>query len=219
MSKTKKTSLPPVAGGELVDEKNFPALFSAEEPKMEGLPTEEELAEPLLVEMTLKYAKDALDAGVKETKENWGPQIEKYLKAAGLDVPAPWCAAFVNYCAEQAAQVLHIPSTLEEVINEAYCPSYAAWAEKKGYLVKPKFNSTTKKWEIPSNVVPGALFLVWSGSRGRYAHIGFVESVDFENARFISIEGNSNNTGSREGFMVASNNRMVTKDIAFIVWQ
>src|SRR5690606_9986127 len=42
--------------------------------------------------------------GVKETRENRGPEIDRWLRHMGIDFAAPWCMAFVQACFREAAE-------------------------------------------------------------------------------------------------------------------
>lgn len=152
----------------------------------------------------LEYARDMI--GVAETSENWGPQIQEFLAAAGVHVPAAWCAAFVNWCAQKAGGLLGELSPLEGVPHQAYVQSYYQHGKAKG-------------WEIHADEVrPGDLFLIWSSSLKRWAHIGFVEKVELGLGRFSTIEGNTNVKGSREGLYVMQRQRQVSPSITFMRW-
>jgi hypothetical protein len=52
------------------------------------------------------------------------------------------------------------------------------------------------------------VFLQWHSDLGRYSHTGFVRAVVGQT--FTTIEGNSNDEGSREGYEVCSNVRPLT---------
>ena len=104
---------------------------------------------------------------------NWGPQVKSYLASTGIDFPAPWCAAFVQWCLNKIGQKGY----------GAYVPS---WDKKDLRVETPKRND---------------LGLVWFSSMKRYAHIYIVTGRP--STRSVeSIEGNTNNGGSREGIGV-----------------
>lgn len=104
---------------------------------------------------------------------NWGPKVEQYLRSSGIDYPAPWCAAFVNWCLNQIGQKGY----------GAYVPN---WDKKDLRVDSPKRND---------------LGLVWFSSMNRYAHIYIVTGRP--SLRSVSsVEGNTNNGGSREGIGV-----------------
>lgn len=104
---------------------------------------------------------------------NWGPKVKEYLASTGINFPAPWCAAFVNWCLNQIGQKGY----------GAYVPS---WDKKDLRVSDPK---------------RGDLGLVWFSSMKRYAHIYIVTGRP--SLRSVSsVEGNTNNGGSRDGIGV-----------------
>lgn len=159
-----------------------------------------------LAPRALLFAMDALRAHVHEHSTNWGPEIEQYLEEAGIDVPAPWCCAFVNWCAKQAADLTGEHSPLEDIPLEAYVQAYYNYGKEHGWIVPPK------------DVGTGDLFLLYHQSLGRYAHIGFVLEVREDEGWFETCEGNSNLDGSREGYEVVSKLRDLTNNVVFLRW-
>lgn len=142
-----------------------------------------------LAQQTLKRAWESL--GVKETSPNDSIWIRIYLAFVNILRPAPWCSAFCMYKLHQGAKDLGIKSKYPK---SGYVQSVYNWAEKNGYLLA-----------LP---MAGSVFFVWHPELNRYAHIGFVKSVSKDGKRFVTIEGNSNTTGGREGTEVASNTRV-----------
>lgn len=136
----------------------------------------------LEIENLIKYqnfnmTKKAIDfaktqSHVREVKTNSSPEIDKYLKSVGLSPGLAWCTAFLYYCYSQVAKRHPYPKT--GLVHEAYK------GLKNYHIKKPVDNS---------------LFFIDTGSyRG---HAGFVISVKGE--KIITIEGNTNDKGSREG--------------------
>lgn len=122
--------------------------------------------------------------GVREVTANWSPVIKLYLKVAGVFFPAPWCAAFLTWC------------LLEAGADRKKLPKFPAstyywwsWAKANGRLLN-----------APSR---GRLIVV-NGAKG--GHIGVVRAVD--GALVETIEGNTDDKGSREGIKVADRTRM-----------
>lgn len=153
----------------------------------------------------LSYARDYI--GIKEVGgDNMGPAVQFFQRAADIPPGAPWCAAFVNACAELAGALLNIWSPLEQVKREGFVQDYYTWADRHGKLVS--FD----------DVAPGDLFLLWYRRLERYAHIGFVDTVDREQRVFTTIEGNTNEDGGREGYMVASKVRSNSPAIVYVRW-
>lgn len=124
---------------------------------------------------------------------NWGKYVKAYLASVDIDYPASWCAAFVYYRISSAAKELGITS---KFIKTASCQAIYQWAAKNNHILT-----------VPKD---GCVFLQWHAELHRYAHTGFVKSYDPVTKKFISIEGNSNSDGSREGYCVASNSRKIT---------
>lgn len=157
----------------------------------------------------LSYAMDmegAREDYVNGRWTNWGPEIKQFLYAAGIDSPAPWCAAFVNWCAEEAAYDKNMVSILEDVPLQAYVPSYVEWAELNDRIIDA------------NEAGPGDLFALYYPSMERYAHIGFVIEVHEDDGWFETIEGNTNDEAAREGYEVAKRSRNLTENVCFIRW-
>lgn len=154
-----------------------------------------------LRQKTLEVASGMI--GVRERGgNNRGPEVEMFQRAAGIGRGDAWCAAFCNWCAERGARALNVISPMESVPLQGYVPSYAS-----------KFPRVE-----PAEVLPGDLFVIWFPNRGRFAHIGFVKSIDVGAGRYQTIEGNSNDEGSREGYEVCSNTRRIGSRVRFLRW-
>jgi hypothetical protein len=69
-----------------------------------------------------------------------------------------------------------------------------------------------------SSPAVGDLFLIWNAKvdGGRFAHIGFVTAVTAEG--FATIEGNSNDSGGREGYGVFELARKLLPATRFVRW-
>jgi hypothetical protein len=119
---------------------------------------------------------------------NWGHPVQDYLKEVGLNFPGSWCMAFMYWCFNNAAHQLGVENPLFKSAGVL-----AVW------------NNTPGAWKIKpdsiSNVKPGDIMIMDLG--GGLGHTGIVESVDILGQRIHTIEGNTNDTGSREGIEVA----------------
>jgi hypothetical protein len=162
---------------------------------------------PLLVE-TLKVA--AGEIGVMESPlgSNRGPKVDEYLRCVGLD-PASghysWCAAFVYWCFDQAAASLRVP-VANPVIPTAGVLDHWNRAGTQGI---PRISSADCA-DQPSLVQPGMIFILSTG--GGNGHTGLVEAV--RGFYLTTIEGNSNNDGSREGVGVFRQTKRKISDIS-----
>lgn len=113
---------------------------------------------------------------------NWGTPVKDYLKSVGINFPASWCMAFVYWCFEQNSNKDNPLVKTGGVLH--------AWntEEKIHRVVEPQ---------------AGDIFIMDFGKG--LGHTGIVEKVD---PTFIyTIEGNTNDTGSREGIMVCRKQR------------
>jgi CHAP domain/Putative peptidoglycan binding domain len=152
---------------------------------------------------TVAAARDALlaaalgvavgEIGVREEPpgSNRGPRVDGYLRAVGLDPTQgsfAWCAAFAYWCFARAAEELGRPNP---VIRTAGVLEHWRRAGAAGIRRLPAAEAT----EDPGRVHPGMLFVLDTG--GGTGHTGFVERV--EGGRLITVEGNTNDDGSREG--------------------
>lgn len=119
------------------------------------------------------------EVGVREaTGHNDGARVEIYLKSVNLPKGNPWCAAFVSYCL--SANNIKNP-------RSGWAPAY--------------FTTTSTIWtrgaEDNQQPLPGDLFGIYFRNKGRIAHVGFVHK--YGDTYTITVEGNTNEAGSREG--------------------
>ena len=130
---------------------------------------------------------------------NAGPIVNKYLKSVGVAPGNFWCMAFVHWCFEQAGNGTTIfPMT-------AGCLD--AWNRAKkiaGIAIITRAQALAQ----PTLVRPGAVFILDFG--GGHGHTGLVrQSIG---GALRTVEGNSNNSGSRNGLGVFELNRRNVAD-------
>ena len=134
--------------------------------------------------------------GVREaTGNNDGKQVEAYLKVVKASKGNPWCAAFVAWCFEQCG-VKHAAS--------AWSPN---WFPKAKVVWKQGKGSEPKA---------GNVFGIWFNNRGRIAHVGFIH--EWHGKYAITVEGNTNEAGSREGDGVYRKRRLTRQIYAVSNW-
>lgn len=127
--------------------------------------------------------------------ENQGPWVRLYMD--GNDGPAwPWCAGFATFCLQQAAKTLGVPMPVERTFS---CDLLASFGREKG-----RFLSTLTAPPDRTLIRPGSLFLRRRTAHD-WEHTGIVTEVDEET--FQTIEGNTNDEGSREGYEVCARTR------------
>jgi hypothetical protein len=112
-----------------------------------------------------------LELGVREkTGNNDGPRVEAYLRSVGLHAGDPYCAAFISYL----------------FLMENY------QAPKSGWCPDLFPSSRLARSTLTANVI-GIYYI----DKKRIAHVGLIEKMDGEWC--LSIEANTNVSGSREG--------------------
>lgn len=120
--------------------------------------------------------------GVEEKPRgsNWGEPVATYLKSVGITFAASWCMAFVYWCHRQA-----------------------------GIDKMARTGGVLKQWQLSkklfsvSSPQPGDVFIMDLGEG--LGHTGIVERV--EGNILHTIEGNTNDSGSREGYEVCRKTR------------
>ncbi len=143
-------------------------------------------ASPLLRE-ALAAARTQID--VRELSANRGPEVDGYLRAVGLDPERgqyPWCAAFVYWCFARASEVSGTPNPC---VRTAGCLDH--WVRSPAAARV----SAEAALDDPALVAPGSVFIVDHG-HGK-GHTGLVARV--EAGVLVTLEGNTNPGGSREG--------------------
>lgn len=128
--------------------------------------------------------------GVKEaTGRNDGPVVESYLRSVGLGKGYAWCMAFVYWCAKEVSKALGITNPL---LNTGGVK--VEWESSRG-----------TRTSVPS--IGAQFFIIHADGSG---HTGLCGSGELNDKReFHTIEGNSNNDGSREGTTVVRHTRHV----------
>lgn len=143
----------------------------------------------------LKNLTEQLD--VREITSNSSPDIDKYLQHVGFDYPVAWCAAFVSW---------NLNNVGVSNPNSAWSPSFAnandvIWYGKTGY----KQRGVTAKC--------GDVVTFYYSRLKRVGHVGFYVKTD-KSGYFITIEGNTNSSGSRTGDGVYKKKRHPNKTFA-----
>tara|TARA_R110000787_G_scaffold272444_2_gene379898 strand:- start:747 stop:1229 length:483 start_codon:yes stop_codon:yes gene_type:complete len=125
--------------------------------------------------------------GVREEPldSNRGEQVEEYQKADWLDdVGYPWCASFVCWVVKNAREMVEGSDFDWERPRTAGAWDFERWAltqEGKGVeLIKP-----------PDGFLPGDIVVF------TFSHIGICTGSD--GSTISTVEGNTNESGSREG--------------------
>ena len=140
------------------------------------------------------------ELGIKEkTGHNDGPRVEQYLHAVSLKKGDPWCAAFVCWVFEKAGLANPHTGWAPDLFPEGK----VIWQRKAGLQTGGKLRDLHRP-PLPRR---GDVFGIWFPEKGRIAHVGFVDR--WEESWVITVEGNTNEAGSREGDGVWRKRRLV----------
>ena len=122
---------------------------------------------------------------------NWGKSgdpVPMYLKRVGLTFPASWCMAFMYWCFDEAALSLGVPNPMAKTAGVL-----DQWAKRTGARVK-----------LPQ---PDNLFIM--DHEHGLRHTKIIEAIN-ANGWMVTIEGNTNSDGSRNGYAVERRSRQNT---------
>lgn len=129
---------------------------------------------------------------------NRGPKVDQYQIAAGLGGGGFfWCMAFVYWCFKEAAKDGTDPNPFPKT---AGCLD--AWNRVRAQS-PARLISKARAVADPGLVKPGAVFILDFG--GGMGHTGFVRRNN--GGALVTVEGNSNSSGSRNGLGVFELNR------------
>lgn len=138
--------------------------------------------------------------GVRElTCHNDGVMVETYLHSVSLKKGNAWCAAFVSWVFQQCG-----------VINpkSGWCPF---WFPAKNIIYqidKPAINHNAPQ--------AGDVFGIFFNDKKRIAHVGLI--MEWGEKVVITVEGNTNDAGSREGDGVYKKKRLKRQIYAVSSW-
>jgi hypothetical protein len=148
-----------------------------------------------IVDSFINSLKDSTKAEESPRGSNKGPLVEPLQKNVSTKPGNPWCAAFI-YDVLKGTKIpekdkKNIPATAS-VKNH--------WDNSKGKKINAE-----EALKNPSLIKPGMCFFYLTrdknGSYPGKGHTGIVLSVDVNNKKFTSAEGNTNPLdGSREGY-------------------
>jgi hypothetical protein len=149
--------------------------------------------------LLVRYAIQHLNQHPREIGgQNKGPWVRLYMDGKqGKDWP--WCAGFVSYCLHQAARSLNV---VQPIGSSFCCDTLAGEAKKADRFVNSKSAAAD-----PDKIV-GSIFLLKSGE-SKWSHTGIV--IDAAAGIVHTIEGNTNDDGSPEGYEVCRRTRPVSK--------
>jgi|SRR6185437_6820316 len=148
-----------------------------------------------LPQLALQIAVSQLGVSEKPVGSNSGPEVDEYLASVGLKPGYAWCQSFVHWCYEQAAKQLGVQNPVIKTAGVQDCWNKTAIQFKVSKHDAILHSSLLLK--------PGDQFMLSYGHGA--GHTGIVEKI--EGLVIHTIEGNSNNNGSREGYEVVRHQR------------
>lgn len=138
--------------------------------------------------------------GIHEaTDHNDGPEVEAILARVGLPKGNSWCGAFVHRVYELCGDTL-LPAR-----SYAWVPS---WFPRQRVIWNGK--------DKTAPILPGDVVGFYSRNLGRLAHVGI--AVQETMATVVTIEGNTNAEGAREGNGVWKKKRLKGQISAVADW-
>jgi len=145
--------------------------------------------------------------GVREmTGRNDGVEVENYLKYVNLSKGNPWCAAFVCWALGEN----EIENPRSGWSPDLFPKNKIIWERSK------KITDLTN--EMPSEVIlQGDVFGIYFTDKKRIAHCGFVDQAN--KSWIITVEGNTNDTGGRDGDGVYRKRRLLNTIYTISSWQ
>ncbi len=164
---------------------SWAALFGAD-----AVPASTGPIAPLLAR-ALEVAASQVGVMEQPLGSNRGPQVDQYLKSTGTPFGSAWCAAFLYWCFDQAADPLGRANPL---VRTGGVLAHWNGARTRGIPRLLAENAIAN----PALVRPGLIFVISHGAGT--GHTGLVEGV--EAGKLVTIEGNTNDNGSREGIGV-----------------
>lgn len=170
------------------------------------------LVDPLLKATSFRSTKTSLGDVIVETADahlkqkpreiggdNRGPWVRLYCK--GLDGEQfPWCQGFASSIWEQGARSLGVETPYPLYDGQTFS-LYVPWVVGRSQA----HNRFVRGGPGAASRVPvGSMFFVRSGPS--YSHVGIVTGITSEET-FYTIEGNTNDDGSANGYKVAARSR------------
>ena len=153
------------------------------------------VAPSVLTKAAMDFALTQIGVMENPLGSNRGPEVDTYLKAVGLNPESgsfAWCVAFTHFCYKKAAESLGVSNPH---IRTAGVLDHWNQAGTKAKVVRV---TNAKAVGDPGLVKPGSLFIIDLGQG--LGHSGMV--LEVANGRLVTVEGNTNDNGSRNGIGV-----------------
>jgi hypothetical protein len=142
------------------------------------------------------------EIGVEEVNgTNCGPRVDEYKAATWLDPKKgwPWCAAFICWVVQQAL----IQSGTAETKTFKRPRTAGAWDLEN--WSRQQDDSTSTKKPHRNDILPGDIVVF------NFSHVGFAVSAPDKTGHVMTVEGNTDGAGSREGGAVLRKKRKLSQ--------
>ncbi len=154
--------------------------------------------------------------GQKELKNNSGFQdakFQKRMEEVGWLKNEPWCCYLAELIWKEAYQNAEINNDVSaELLDKLF--SGSATKTFKNFDASKFITRNPKNKTLPNlEPEPGDL-VIWRFGNDWTGHAGIVVAVGLDKKSFTTIEGNSNNDGSREGVEVVIKGRRTDKEFS-----
>lgn len=140
--------------------------------------------------------------GVREVGNNRGVYVEKYLHYVGLGKGEPWCAAFVCWVYGESGV-----ANPKSGWSPALFPARQVIWTRTARPEMPGMAPGSGKERLTPLPRTADIFGIYFADKKRIAHVGFVDV--WEEKWVTTVEGNTNEEGSREGDGVYRKRRLV----------
>ncbi len=148
-----------------------------------------------ILDAVLDVASEEVGVLEEPAGSNRGQRVQEFQRAVGISPGDPWCVAFVYWCFAQAAAKVNLTNPMED---ECRTGSVLDLWNRARCAKNVETIGSDQALDDPSIVKPGTVFIISTG--GGYGHTGLVSRV--VGNRLETIEGNTNDGGSREGIGV-----------------
>lgn len=147
-----------------------------------------ETQNPERTEIECVQASFTAEIGVRElTGRNDGIAVEKYQNSIDTDLGEKWawCAAFINWN--------FLECGIETPKNAAWSPNW--FPPSKVIYHRGVITANDNNYKKPRT---SDVFGIYFSSKKRVAHVGYIDQWPAKKY-FVTVEGNTNSAGSREG--------------------
>lgn len=173
------------------------SLFDEDQTNVVTAPAAAPSISGLLAEV-LEVARSQLDVREVPRGSNRGPEVDAYLTSVSASLLGqPWCMAFVYWCFLKASANIGVANPAPQTASV-----WRSWEIVNANMHSRVLTAAAARAD-PEAVLPGSVFYIDTG--GRSGHTGFV--TGFADGKLITLEGNTNNDGSREGYGVFTRNK------------